>query len=199
MLFDVHTSFATGLSRCCKCFRYRLSNIQHTEHHYWNDDEYQYGCERFSTYSCYRSVIVHRANICDHEWKSNDHRHRADNSARHIHHYYRWVLVGPLPAIVPRASFPHLVFIVPSNQTFDPNNNATQESIRVRLNGIINLAFRCAINSSAPNCTQTRQRLKRQACSLGYAVNLISKLTEVRSFDRLIRTSIPIFVHSDTQ
>ncbi|CAF0808010.1 unnamed protein product [Adineta ricciae] len=71
------------------------------------------------------------------------------------------------------------VLIVNASQTFDPNANSTRESIRQNLIQVMNLAFLCYSNPSAVNCTQTKQRNKRQTCASGYNVNLVSNITEI--------------------
>lgn len=63
----------------------------------------------------------------------------------------------------------------------------TQPDIRRRLNDIINLAFRCLIDISYPNCTQarqSRQRMKRQSCSLDFNVSLIANILQVENLSR---------------
>ena len=69
----------------------------------------------------------------------------------------------------------------------DPNNGTFQSEIRRRLNNIINLAFRCLIDMSYPNCTQStqsRQRVKRQSCSLDFNVSLIANIRQVENLNR---------------
>ncbi|CAF0954896.1 unnamed protein product [Adineta ricciae] len=71
------------------------------------------------------------------------------------------------------------ILIVNASQTFDPYSNTTRESIRQNLIQVMNLAFLCYSNPSAVNCTQTKQRNKRQTCASGYNVNLVSNITEI--------------------
>ncbi|CAF4968486.1 unnamed protein product, partial [Rotaria sp. Silwood1] len=71
------------------------------------------------------------------------------------------------------------IIIVPFNQNFTPTDNNTQQSIRQGLIRVINFGFNCRANSSYPNCTQSRLRVKRQICSNGYDVNLLSDITEI--------------------
>ncbi|CAF3600171.1 unnamed protein product [Adineta steineri] len=71
------------------------------------------------------------------------------------------------------------VFMVPVSQTFNPNDINTRESIRQKFVQIINFAFYCASHPSSSNCTQTRIRMKRQSCSDGYDVSLVSNITQI--------------------
>ncbi|CAF3517864.1 unnamed protein product [Rotaria socialis] len=71
------------------------------------------------------------------------------------------------------------IIIVPLSQNFTPTDNNTRESVRQGLVRVINLAFTCIANPSHTNCTQTSQRRKRDVCSSGYNVNLLSRITDV--------------------
>ncbi|CAF0976146.1 unnamed protein product [Rotaria magnacalcarata] len=71
------------------------------------------------------------------------------------------------------------IIIVPLTQNFTPTDNNTRESVRRGLVRMINLAFTCIANPSNTNCTRTSQRRKRDVCSSGYDVNLLSDFTDV--------------------
>ncbi|CAF3499593.1 unnamed protein product, partial [Rotaria sp. Silwood2] len=72
-----------------------------------------------------------------------------------------------------------IIIIVPFNQNFTPSDNNTIQSIRQGLIRVINFAFNCLSNSPYPNCTQSKLRVKRQICSSGYDVNLVSDITQI--------------------
>lgn len=74
----------------------------------------------------------------------------------------------------------YFLVIVPLSQNFTPTDNATRESVRQGLIKMTNFAFTCLYNPSNTNCTQTGRRRKRQACSSGYNVNLLSDLNDVK-------------------
>ncbi|CAF1217273.1 unnamed protein product [Rotaria sordida] len=87
-------------------------------------------------------------------------------------------------SILPRATIDasflmSTIIIAPLNQNFTPTDNNTRQSIRQGLIRTINFAFNCLTNSTYPNCTQPRQRIKRQICSNGYDVNLLPDITEI--------------------
>ncbi|CAF1135988.1 unnamed protein product [Rotaria sordida] len=87
-------------------------------------------------------------------------------------------------SILPRATIDasflmSTIIIAPLNQNFTPTDNNTRQSIRQGLIRTINFAFNCLTNSTYPNCTQPRQRIKRQICSSGYDVNLLPDITEI--------------------
>lgn len=83
---------------------------------------------------------------------------------------------GLLISLISDMNLFFLVITVPLN--FTTYDNASQQLILTGLRNVINLGFICLTNPSFANCTQVRQRLKRQ-CSSGYDVNLVSNITEV--------------------
>jgi hypothetical protein len=47
----------------------------------------------------------------------------------------------------------------------------------------VNLAAICSANPDDPACVQVKSRRKRQSCSNGYDINLVSGLTQVKGIN----------------